>query len=58
MEMQADLIDHLFNSGKSGWHALFCNYRKIENGVEAVIEHVKQETLAEMVGTSRSRVFL
>jgi CRP-like cAMP-binding protein len=57
---EADLIDQLFNSSEKRLARillLLSNYGK-ENRAEATVPIVKQETLAKMVGTTRSRVSL
>jgi CRP-like cAMP-binding protein len=55
---QADLVDQLFNSSErrlARTLLLMAEYGK-EGEPETVIPHVTQETLAEMIGTTRSRV--
>ena len=55
---EADLIDQLFNSSEKRLARillLLSNYGK-ESRAEAIVPGVKQETLAKMVGTTRSRV--
>lgn len=56
--IQENLIDQLFNSSEKRLaRALLLLARYGENGPpEAVISNVSQETLAEMVGTTRSRI--
>lgn len=54
--MQANLIDHLFNSSEKRLARTLLLLAQLEGGVEAVIPHTNQETLAEMIGTTRSRV--
>lgn len=55
---QADLVDQLFNSSEKRLARallLLARFGK-ENAPETVVPHVSQETLAAMVGTTRSRV--
>ncbi len=54
---QGDLIDHLFNSGEKRLARILLLLAHFgEEGVhETVIPMITQETLAEMVGTTRSR---
>jgi CRP/FNR family cyclic AMP-dependent transcriptional regulator len=56
--IEADLIDHLFNSSEKRLARvllLLAHFGK-EGTVEPVIPKISQETLAEMIGTTRSRV--
>jgi CRP/FNR family cyclic AMP-dependent transcriptional regulator len=56
--VEADLVDQLFNSSEKRLARLLllmANFGK-EGKPEVVIAKVSQETLAEMVGTTRSRV--
>jgi CRP/FNR family transcriptional regulator, cyclic AMP receptor protein len=56
--VEADLVDQLFNSSEKRLARallLLANFGK-EGRPEAVIANVSQETLAEMIGTTRSRV--
>jgi CRP/FNR family transcriptional regulator, cyclic AMP receptor protein len=56
--IEADLIDHLFNSSEKRLARvllLLAHFGK-EGKTEAVIPQISQETLAEMIGTTRSRV--
>jgi CRP/FNR family transcriptional regulator, cyclic AMP receptor protein len=58
MRIQADLIDQLFNSSEKRLARvllLMAEFGKHENN-EALIPRVTQETLADMIGTTRSRV--
>ena len=58
VRMEADLVDHLFNSSEKRLARLLlllANFGK-EGKPEPVIAKVNQETLAEMIGTTRSRV--
>ena len=55
--MQASLIDHLFNNSEKRLARTLLLLAQLEGGEEAVIPHgLTQETLAEMIGTTRSRV--
>jgi CRP/FNR family transcriptional regulator, cyclic AMP receptor protein len=57
---EADLVDQLFNSSEKRLARillLLSNFGK-ESRAEAIIPGVKQDTLAKMVGTTRSRVSL
>jgi CRP/FNR family cyclic AMP-dependent transcriptional regulator len=56
--VEDDLIDQLFNSSEKRLARtllLLANFGK-EDKSEAILPHISQETLAEMVGTTRSRV--
>lgn len=56
--IQEDLIDQLFNSSEKRLARallLLANFGK-EGKPESVIPNISQETLAEMIGTTRSRV--
>ena len=56
--MEADLIDQLFNSSEKRLARLLlllANFGK-EGGPQPVATKISQETLAEMIGTTRSRV--
>jgi CRP-like cAMP-binding protein len=58
IRVEEDLVDQLFNSSEKRLARallLFANFGK-EGKPEAVIAKVSQETLAEMIGTTRSRV--
>jgi CRP-like cAMP-binding protein len=58
MRMQADLVDHLFNSSEKRLARLLmlmANFGQ-ETKPIPVIAKISQETLAEMIGTTRSRV--
>ena len=58
VRIEADLVDQLFNSSEKRLARLLllmANFGK-EGRPEPVIAKVSQETLAEMVGTTRSRV--
>jgi CRP/FNR family transcriptional regulator, cyclic AMP receptor protein len=55
---EEDLVDHLFNSSEKRLARvllLLANFGK-EGRPETVIPKISQQTLAEMVGTTRSRV--
>jgi CRP-like cAMP-binding protein len=56
--IEEDLIDHLFNSSEKrlARHLLLLAKFGNASGPEPVISNISQETLAEMVGTTRSRV--
>ena len=56
--VEADLVDQLFNSSEKRLARtllLMANFGK-EGKPETVITKISQETLAEMIGTTRSRV--
>jgi CRP/FNR family transcriptional regulator, cyclic AMP receptor protein len=58
MRVEADLIDQLFNSSErrlARLLLLLANYGK-EGKPEPILAKISQETLAEMIGTTRSRV--
>jgi CRP-like cAMP-binding protein len=58
LRIEADLVDHLFNSSEKRLARtllLLARYGESE-GTEQRIPKISQETLAEMVGTTRSRV--
>ena len=58
IRIEGDLVDQLFNSSEKRLARallLLANFGK-EGRPEAVITKVSQETLAEMIGTTRSRV--
>jgi len=58
MRTQADLIDHLFNSSEKRLARillLMAEFGKPDDQ-DQLIPHITQETLAEMIGTTRSRV--
>jgi CRP-like cAMP-binding protein len=58
LRMQADLADHIFNSSEKRLARLLINLAREGKrpGRQGVIPQISQETLAEMVGTTRSRV--
>lgn len=56
--IEADLIDQLFNSSEKRLARtllLMANFGK-EGGPQTVVAKISQETLADMIGTTRSRV--
>jgi CRP/FNR family transcriptional regulator, cyclic AMP receptor protein len=58
IRIQGDLVDQLFNSSEkrpARILLLMARFEK-EGGKEAAIPKISQETLAEMIGTTRSRV--
>lgn len=58
MRMEEDLVDQLFNSSEKRLARtllLLANFR-VDGNSSAIVAKVSQETLAEMVGTTRSRV--
>ena len=58
MRFQADLVDQLFNSGEKRLARILLLMGEFGNdgGSEALIPKISEETLAGMVGTTRSRV--
>jgi CRP/FNR family transcriptional regulator, cyclic AMP receptor protein len=58
IRIEEDLIDQLFNSSEKRLARtllLLARYRK-EDQTHAILPKISQETLAEMIGTTRSRV--
>jgi CRP/FNR family cyclic AMP-dependent transcriptional regulator len=58
IRMQEDLVDHLFNSSEKRLARillLLAHFGK-DGTPETVVPKISQETLAEMIGTTRSRV--
>jgi CRP/FNR family cyclic AMP-dependent transcriptional regulator len=58
MRVEADLVDQLFNSSEKRLARallLLANFGK-DGAPERIIAKVSQETLADMIGTTRSRV--
>jgi CRP-like cAMP-binding protein len=58
IRLQADLVDHLFNSSEKRLARilmLMANFGQDSKPIP-VIDKISQETLAEMIGTTRSRV--
>jgi CRP/FNR family cyclic AMP-dependent transcriptional regulator len=60
IRVESDLVDQLFNSSEKRLARLLLILANIgkEGNTESTIENISQETLAEMVGTTRSRVSL
>lgn len=58
LRLQEDLIDHLFNSAEKrlARRLLLLAHVGNDDNREPVIPKISQETLAEMIGTTRSRV--
>jgi CRP-like cAMP-binding protein len=58
MRTQADLVDHIFNSSEKRLARALLLMAEAEKseGAQATIPPITQQTLAEMVGTTRSRV--
>jgi len=58
LRIEADLVDHLFNSSEKrlARALLLLGRYGDQGGAERRIPKISQETLAEMVGTTRSRV--
>ena len=59
IRVEAGLIDQLFNSGERRLARLLlqlANYGKEDSPPEPIMVKISQETLAEMIGTTRSRV--
>ena len=58
IRVEADLVDQLFNSSEKRLARLLLILAKYgkEGKPEPVIAKISQETLAEMIGTTRSRV--
>ena len=58
LRVEADLVDQLFNSSEKRLARallLLANFGK-EGEPEPILAKISQETLAEMIGTTRSRV--
>src|SRR6266545_2434210 len=57
-QTQADLVDQLFNSSEKRLARALLILSRVgkEDREETVVPKISQETLAEMVGTTRSRV--
>jgi CRP/FNR family cyclic AMP-dependent transcriptional regulator len=58
IRVEADLVDQLFNSSEkrlARMLLLLANFGK-ESAPEPIVAKISQETLAEMIGTTRSRV--
>lgn len=58
MRIQADLVDQLFNSSEKRLARILLLMAEFgsKNDPESTIPKISQETLAEMIGTTRSRV--
>jgi CRP-like cAMP-binding protein len=58
IRVEADLVDQLFNSSEKRLARLLLllAYYGKESEPEPILAHISQETLAEMIGTTRSRV--
>jgi len=57
--VEADLVDQLFNSSEKRLARtllLLANFGKEKSEPEPILAKISQETLAEMIGTTRSRV--
>ena len=56
--IEADLVDQLFSSSEKRLARLLLNLADLDeqNKSEAILPKISQETLAEMVGTTRSRI--
>src|SRR3954469_4768887 len=58
IRVEADLVDHLFNSSEKRLARtllLLARYGQLDNP-DNILPKISQETLAEMIGTTRSRV--
>jgi len=56
IRVEADLVDQLFNSSEKRLARLLLLHFGKEEKPEPMIATISQETLAEMIGTTRSRV--
>ena len=59
IRVEEDLVDQLFNSSEKRLARillLLAHFGKESNNVDILIPKISQETLAEMVGTTRSRI--
>ncbi len=59
IRVEADLVDQLFNSSEkrlARMLLLLANFGKEEKKPEPILGKISQETLADMIGTTRSRV--
>jgi hypothetical protein len=56
--MEADLIDQLFNSSEKRLARVLLLLAKFDSkgGPQMIIDKINQETLADLIGTTRSRV--
>ena len=60
IRIEEDLVDQLFNSSEKRLARtllLLARYGK-EDATDRTVPHLSQETLAEMVGTTRSRGYI
>jgi CRP/FNR family transcriptional regulator, cyclic AMP receptor protein len=58
IRIQEDVVDHLFNSSEKrlAWVLLLLAHCEKDDRTEAALPKLSQETLAEMIGTTRARV--
>ncbi len=59
IRVEEDLVDQLFNSSEKRLARtllLLANFGKEKSEPEPILAKISQETLAEMIGTTRSRV--
>jgi len=59
IRVEEDLVDQLFNSSEKRLARtllLLANFGKEKSGPDPILAKISQETLAEMIGTTRSRV--
>ena len=59
IRVEADLVDQLFNSSEKRLARLLlllANFGKDDEKPEPILAKISQETLADMIGTTRSRV--
>jgi CRP-like cAMP-binding protein len=59
IRVEADLVDQLFNSSEKRLARLLlllANFGKDDEKPEPILAKINQETLADMIGTTRSRV--
>ena len=59
LRMESDLVDQLFNSSEKRLARLLlilANFGKEDSRPDTIIPKISQESLAEMVGTTRSRI--
>jgi CRP/FNR family transcriptional regulator, cyclic AMP receptor protein len=57
-QYQEDLVDHLFNTSEKRLARTLCQLSNVESedGEDVILPKISQETLAEIVGTTRSRI--
>ena len=57
-QYQDDLVGHLFNTSEKRLARTLCQLSNVssEDGEEMILPKISQETLAEIVGTTRSRI--